>query len=347
MKKVVAGISGGIDSAVTASLLKEEGYDVSGIHILVGDLDNAIAERLQKIEQHLNIPIQIIDACGRFQNSVINYFRREHLAGRSPSPCAICNPTFKWEILKENMLKTGADRIASGHYIQKEQIDGHWYLKKGEDQKKDQSYFLWGLDQEIIGKLIAPLGNNEKQTTRKLAKQHGLEFLLDTKESTGLCFSQGLAYKELIGKHIPEAKNIGQGPVKDDSGKIIGSHKGYIYYTIGQKKGLNLNTKGNFCVTGIFAKENTLVVSTPENLWKRSFEFDHHMFVNTKKILNNKKLQVKIRGFGWNPEGYAQIFQQSNDTYKVELENPAWAPAPGQPAVFYDNELLLGGGLIK
>lgn len=344
---MVAGISGGIDSAVTACLLKEIGCDITGIHIQIDKINKDTTAKLQRIEDLTGINISIVDASERFQKTVINYFRDELLAGRSPSPCAFCNPSFKWKILQEKMFENHADGIASGHYIQKVQNNGKWYLKKGIDEKKDQSYFLWGLDQDIIKKLITPLGIREKKQTRYLAKHFGLDFLIDTNESTGLCFSNGLGYQDLIDKYIPEAKEIGSGPIKDNTGKTIGSHKGYIYYTIGQKKELNLNQKDNLCVTEIITPENTLIVSNPEALWKKSFTIEQTHFIDWEHISQSNKLQVKVRGFGWNPEGYAQIIPLPNNQYRIDLENPAWAPALGQPAVFYSNNLLVGGGIIQ
>lgn len=347
MDKVIVGISGGIDSATTALLLKQKGYRVIGVYIQTTSINQDFVNRIHKIESVLKIPIRIIDAEEEFNRNIIQYFRVEHLKGRSPSPCAICNPLFKWKILNEIAEDNNAKFIASGHYVQKEYKNGLWWLKKGKDKKKDQSYFLWGLNQKILNKIITPLGSQNKEQTKKLAAQSGLEFLLNIKESSGLCFSNGYAYTELIKRYIPESKTIGSGIIEDIVGNPVGKHKGYIFYTIGQKKDLELEITGNYCVSAIDSKRNVIVVDKPQNLWHNVFSVSDCFFVNKESVLSEKNITVKIRGFGWNPEGNVQLADEKNGAFKVKLNSPAWAPAPGQPAVFYIDDRIAGGGIIQ
>lgn len=346
--KIVVGISGGIDSAVTAAIFKKQGFEVLGLHLKINpEEEKTQSATIAKISNQLDIPISTMDVSDEFNENIIEYFKSEHLAGNSPSPCAICNPTFKWKYLNDFSEKMGAKLIASGHYIQKTKISNKWYLEKGFDSQKDQSYFLWGLSQNILSKLTTPLGNQEKSDTRKLAEEFNLNFLIKQKESSGLCFAGTLSYPELITKHIPESKNIPGGDIVDSKGNKIGTHKGFIYYTIGQKRDLKLSKdKGNLCVIKIDAEKNILVAGDSRELWQNTFKIRDFQFIDFEQALSCKELEVKVRGFGWNPEGFGKITVLKNNLLNIELEKPAWAPAPGQPAVFYHKNLLLGGGII-
>lgn len=346
MNKIVVGISGGIDSAVTAAIFREQGYDVLGLHLIVNKDQEDVSHYLDQISSTLGINIKSIDVQKSFNEKIIRYFRNEHLNGHSPSPCAICNPEFKWKHLNEYAEMMGATKIASGHYITKMRKGSKWFLKKGKDENKDQSYFLWGLSQEILHKLTTPLGKINKSKTRELAEKYSLNFLKKKKESTGLCFAGGMDYPGLIKKYIPEVNEIHHGQIIDAEGNIIGTHKGYIYYTIGQKRDLDLPDNKGYCVIRIDAKNNRLVAGKPEDLWKKSFEIHSYNFVDEQLAFNSRELTVKVRGFGWNPDGYCRLTILDHQTLRVHLDNPAWAPAPGQPAVFYLENLLVGGGII-
>jgi tRNA-uridine 2-sulfurtransferase len=344
--KVIVGISGGIDSAVTAAKLKAEGFDVIGIHLAISFVNSQLKQKLNSISEIVGIPIEIVEVTDRFKTSVIDYFRSELLAGRSPSPCAYCNPTFKWKILLEMADAYNATSVASGHYVNKINQNGQWYIQQGFDAGKDQSYYMWNLKQEYLNRMLFPLGGQTKLQTKETAKQLNLDFLINQKESTGLCFSEGLSYPDLIKKLAPEAESIPQGEVVDISGNVIGNHNGYIYYTIGQKRDLHFFEPSDNCVIEIKSDKNQLVAGSPKELWKTEFFIFKENFIEPNRILNNKEVSVKIRGFGWNPDGYCKVEQLTNDLFRVILDKPAWAPAPGQPAVFYENNILLGGAFI-
>jgi tRNA-uridine 2-sulfurtransferase len=346
VKKAIVGISGGIDSAVAAFLLKRDGYEVTGLHIAITEMQPEVYNQIEQIADVLKISIQILDEKKRFKDSIISYFKKEHLAGRSPSLCTYCNPHFKWEIIYEQALSTGSQTISTGHYIQKTKKNGTTYLLKGIDQKKDQSYFLWGIPSPILDMLLTPLGNKTKDETRKIARENQLDFLIKKEESTGLCFSEGLSYPELLLKYIPEAGNIKPGTVINSEGKDMGTHNGYLYYTIGQKKGLTLRSTENLCVTKINPDENTITVGHPNTLWKDNFIISDYVFRSYDEALASSTLNAKIRGFGWNPEGKVLLSQTGKNKIKVRLSKKAWAPAPGQAVVFYENDVLIGGGYI-
>jgi tRNA-specific 2-thiouridylase len=349
MKKIVVGISGGIDSAVTAYKLKQEGYEVVGAYLKITDKLWVPKENLTKIAEILQIPITIVDGVAAFKETVLAAFRKDHLAGRTPSPCATCNPTLKWKLLFDFADAQGAEWIASGHYIQKEKRGNRWYLKKGKDVLKDQSYYLWGLSQSQLTRIITPLGLNNKTEVKELARKIGFDFLLHQKESSGLCFSEGLSYPELLRKYIPEAVNIPEGEVINNLGEVVGTHQGYIYYTIGQKKNIDFfkdENQGN-CVISIEPASNRILVGPNEDLWVKEFEINQCCFVDEQHLLESDTIEVKVRGIGINPQGFAKIIKLGNDRYKVQLSDKAWAMAPGQPVVFYEAAYLLGGGFMN
>jgi tRNA-specific 2-thiouridylase len=348
MKKVIVGISGGIDSALTAYQFIKEGYNVIGVHLQVLDTLTVPKQNLDKIGEVLGIQVHIVDVSSDFANTVLETFRRDHLSGQTPSPCTTCNPSLKWKTLNDISIKQGAEYIASGHYINKVLINKKWFLEKGTDPVKDQSYFLWQLNQEILSKIITPLGKREKREVKELAAKTELSFLLDQKESTGLCFAQGLSYPDLLKKYIPELKEIPPGDVLNTQGEMIGKHSGYPYYTVGQKKGIEYfdAQQLNLAVYSIDAKKNQLIVDCDEALWINTFRINQCFFTDEAQVLNHSDIEVKVRGYGRNPEGFGKVIRLNNGSYQVQLENPAWAMAPGQPVVFYRNNYLLGGGLM-
>ncbi len=348
-RRIVVGISGGVDSAITAWRLKNEGFEVLGVHLKTMPHLATSKDILSCIADTIDFPIEILDVSETFNSIVINKFRTDHLAGRTPSPCTNCNPDFKWKELNKYAIRKKADLISSGHYIQKVEIDGTWYLKQATDEIKDQSYFLWGLNQEIIKKLYTPLGVTNKSKNKELAQIIGLDFLAQQKESTGLCFAQGRSYSELLSHYIPESKAISSGDIFNISGNVIGQHSGYIYYTIGQKKGLQItdNSLKNQCVIKIISEKNQLIAGHEDDLWQKNFNIDSCYFTNKEKVLSGEDIEVKVRGIGRNPQGYSTVKQINKTVFNVNLENPAWAMAPGQPVVFYQKGLLLGGGLMS
>lgn len=346
MDSVLLGMSGGIDSSVSALLLKTHGYHVIGIWLAVNNIEESQAEHLKKLETILGIQIRFLNKTAEFEETIISYFRKEHLSGRSPSPCAVCNPLFKWKILLEYADMYKIPFVATGHYIQKIFWQNKWWLKKGADTLKDQSYFLWGLNQETISRMILPLGTLTKTETKEIGRQNGLEFLLNQKESMGLCFAGDTPYGELIQKNIPEIAFPGPGNIVDIEGKIIGRHKGYLFYTIGQKREMEFYDGIIRSVAGIDAQRNSLIAAPESELWQTSFHISDYHFIDEEFVLNSPEVSVKIRGIGRNPKGNAKLTKLPDGHIRVETEEPVWAVAPGQPAVFYFNNLLAGGGIV-
>ncbi len=348
-RRIVIGISGGVDSAVTAWKLKKEGFDVFGVHLQTMSVPTTPPDHINRISETIGIPIEILDVSDDFTSIVIDKFRKDHLAGQTPSPCTSCNPDFKWKHLNKYAIRKNAGLISSGHYIQKVEEDGIIYIKQATDEIKDQSYFLWRLPQEVIKKMHTPLGMTTKRKTKEQAESVGLGFLAQQKESTGLCFARGRSYNDLLAYLIPESRKIPGGDILNIFGEVIGQHSGYLYYTIGQKKGMEISDQSikNPCVMLIIPEKNQLIVGHDNDLWETEFMIDNCYFTNKSRVLSGKNIEVKVRGIGRNPRGYTTVSQIDTDLFCVNPDNPVWAMAPGQPVVFYQNGLLLGGGLMK
>lgn len=344
-KKVVIGLSGGVDSSVAALLLKERGFDVYGLHFFF--MDQKYSDKIEQLSDQLNIPIFVLDITDDFE-IVKEHFVNEYLKGRTPSPCTYCNRVIKWSKLLDFANQYGCEYISSGHYIRKIEKNGFYYLQKGLDPVKDQSYFLWELSSETIKRMINPLGEYNKTEVRELAKRYGLNNLAKKKESMSVCFLQNMDYRTFIQHNYSDKiENIKHGDVKDDSGKVIGTHQGYIYYTIGQKRGLDLIIGGSAYVKSINPEQNELIVGSKKSLNRNNIRLGSIRLIKPDYIKINSEIIVNIRGYGLNPEEPAIVRKKDLHSIELELKKPAWAVAPGQPVIFYDNDILLGGGIAE
>lgn len=344
-EKVVIGLSGGVDSSVAALLLKERGFDVYGLHFSFTEEKHS--DNIERLSGQLNIPIYVLDISDDFE-MVKNHFVDEYLRGRTPSPCTYCNRVIKWSKLLDFANQNGCESISSGHYIRKVQKDGFFYLQKGLDPVKDQSYFLWELNSEMVKRMINPLGEFNKTEVRELAKKYGLHDLAKKKESMGVCFLQNMDYRSFIQKnYYDKIKNIKHGNVKNEEGEIIGTHEGYIYYTVGQKRGMNLKIKDSVYVINIDPEKNELIVASKPSLNKNNIRLQSLHLVNSNDLHADSKVDINVRGYGLNPEEPAIVRKMDLDSVELELKKPAWAIAPGQPVIFYNKDILLGGGIAE
>lgn len=354
-KRVVLGMSGGTDSSVSAMILKSEGYEVIGVSLWLSggnpdnknNLPNFIIEA-EQLADKLNIKFEYIDARKQFKDTIIKGFLNEYLNGRTPSPCIECNPNIKWKLLLDYADSINAEHIATGHYLNIEKhSDGLYYIHKGWDKAKDQSYFMWKLGQEFLSRIICPLGKFTKTQVRDIAIKNGYPKVAQKKESMGICFVENNDYREFIKKEIPDIdNNIGKGIVYNTQGEKIGTHEGFPYFTIGQKKGLDLIKKEGLMVSKIDSKTNSLILDKRENLMTKDILVKDYKFTNID-LVHNKNITTIIRGIGLNPEGYSQITIIDENTLRVKLENEAWALAPGQAVGFYINDMLIGGGIAE
>lgn len=346
-RKVLVALSGGIDSAMTACLLKENGYEVTGVNFIFFDQESdSIKAKLAQISRILEIKIISYDARALFNEKVIKYYTKTHLEGRTPSPCVICNPEVKWKLLAQLADEKSIENISTGHYVRLISEGGKSRMYKGEDTAKDQSYYLWGLRQNILSRALCPLGDLKKEQVKELAFEQGFKFLQKEKESTGLCFADQKNYYDLLTDKLKGSDLPGPGNVVNRKGEKIGRHRGYIYYTIGQKKDFDLDVSEKLCVVDIDPINNILVADTWQSLYGNSFTIGDCYFPDEEELKSGIPIQTIVRGFGLNPAGNTKFTRMEDDRFFVELENPAWAITKGQPAVFYSGEKLIGGGLV-
>jgi len=357
-KRVIVAMSGGVDSSVTAALLKEQGYDVIGVTMNLWPQESlspgpnryesccgfrAIMDA-NKVATKLNIPHYVADFREVFKKSVVEYFCKEYFEGRTPNPCVRCNQYVKFVALLERAQKIGADFIATGHYarIVYDKKRRRYLLKKGIDPKKDQSYFLYTMTQEQLSKTLMPLGEFTKRKVREIARKLDLP-VARRAESQEICFVPDNDYPRFLEKMNPNLAK--PGPIINKKGEILGQHKGIIYYTIGQRKGLGISSEKPLYVISIDKKTNTIVVGNEEEVYRSEFVVEQINWIVKEKMEKPFIAKVKIRYI--HPESEAEITPVNNNLAYVKFLNPQRAITPGQSAVFYDGDIVIGGGIIK
>ena len=336
MKKVLVGISGGVDSAVTVYLLQQKGYEVVGLYLKMHEdvpHDENIA-KIEKLSKLFNIEYHIEDITESFKQKVFNYFIESYKNGQTPNPCAMCNKEIKFGEFIPFLDKYNCEYLATGHYVK---TDGE-FIYKAKDIKKDQSYFLFGINKEILKKAIFPLGDYTKDEIKALAKTIGLEDFASARESQDICFIP-TNYIDILSDYF---RTDFKGKVVNTKREIVGSHKGYMHYTIGQRKGFSLfkSHKPHY-VIGIDSEKNQIIVGDKHQLQKRMiFLKGCNLFIDKK----NFECEVKVR-YRSNPVKAKVKMDGSKAT--VFLEDYADSIAKGQACVFYDGDKLLGGGWIR
>ena len=331
MKSVLLGFSGGIDSTAAAQRLRGEGYRVVAITIDTM-LRSESVERARLRAEELGIEWYLYNGRERFERDIIEYFCQEYRRGHTPAPCTRCNTLIKWQILLEEAERLGIEHIATGHYFNIEQHNGYYYVIKGIDPAKDQSYYLWGLSQEVLRRAITPMG--------RLIKSEVKEGLKDKSESMGICFLEGRPYAEFLERRGVEMR---EGDIIDECGKVCGSHNGIARYTIGQKRGEGL--KDGLRVVDIDAANNRIIVGTSTSLYKHKLYITDCNIVDINELLTADDITIKIRGIGVNPLQPVSI-ESWDDGYIIHTPDAAFAPAKGQPLVFYRNNRVIGGGIV-
>jgi len=355
--KVLVAMSGGIDSSVTALMLHEAGYEVIGITMKTWDyasaggsrketgccsLDSINDARMLAVDK--GFPHYILDIRGEFGEHIINNFVEEYLAGRTPNPCVLCNTHIKWEALLKRADQLGCDFIATGHYATVREENGRYVISRGKDLNKDQSYVLWGLSQESLKRTIFPLGQFEKPAIRKMAAEAGYEELANKSESYEICFIPDNDYRSFLKRRVPEleAKVDGGDFVRAD-GTIVGKHRGYPFYTIGQRKGLEIALGEPMFVLSINPETNTVVIGTKEELERQTMWVRDYNLVKYAKLPENYQALVKIR---YKDAGTMATLTEEEGKIRVVFHQPVTGVAPGQSAVFYEGDDLAGGGFI-
>ena len=344
-QRILLGMSGGTDSSVAAILLLEQGYEVVGITFRFWEEGrNTHLQDAVLLSKQLGIKHVVYDARDVFRENVVQYFVDEYLAGRTPFPCVKCNNELKWKLILEEADRQGCDKVAMGHYVNIVQEKNHYFVAEGKDPDKDQSFFLWGLKQSQLARIIFPLGQFYKTEVRAMAAERGFKKVSEKKDSLGACFCSGDYRPFLKNQLVDPDKFIFPGNFLDEAGRVLGCHEGFPLYTVGQRRGLmHLNRK-------VFVKEirpqtNEVVLASLENMYKTEFLIRDVNVVDQNLFSNDFDTICRIRYRKQNT--LSRVVFLESGTAKVELAEPLESIAPGQTAVFYKNGKVLGGGFIS
>ena len=347
MEKVVVGLSGGVDSFVTALLLQQQGFEVIGVHLQLWESRAGSSQEPEVEELCKQTGIKLYQLNGRqpFQEQVVQPFIQGYLSGITTNPCATCNSFIKWNLLRDLANELKVHHVATGHYIRIHPFANHYYVHKGVDPNKDQSYFLWGVPEEILCRAITPLGDYTKTQVKEMAKEHGFIHLAEKQESMSICFLEKGDYRDFIARQPGTDSCFTPGQIVDESGNHVGEHTGIVNYTVGQKRGIPPKEQFPQYVSRLSPSTNQIVVGDKASLHRRTFSLGQIHLINPEEI-HSQDIEVKVRGIGLNPEGFVQLSFQPDRTLHVQLSSPAWAIAPGQPAVFYREDRVIGGGIV-
>ncbi len=356
--KVLVAMSGGIDSTVVALMLHQQGYEVIGITMKTWDyataggskketgccnLDSFNDARAAAV-QH-GFPHYIIDIREEFGDAVIENFIEEYMAGRTPNPCVMCNTHIKWRALLKRANALDCDFIATGHYANIRNENNRFIISKGKDETKDQSYVLWGLEQDLLSRTILPLGNYRKTEIRQMALDFGYPELAKKSESYEICFVPDNDYRGFLKRNVEGIDDkLKGGLFVDKHGKILGKHSGYPFYTIGQRKGLEVTLGKPVFVTAIDPNTNTVVLGDEEDLLKNEMHVGQINLIKYDHIDDGMEVSVKIR---YKDSGNEATLYNNERGIRVHFYDNAKGIAPGQSAVFYDGDDVIGGGIIQ
>lgn len=343
-KKVLLGMSGGTDSSVAAILLQDAGYEVIGVTFRFYELNHntEYLEDARALAARLGIAHITYDARELFRTHIVDYFIDEYMGGRTPVPCALCNNYLKWPLLAKLADEKGIYHIATGHYVRTQLVDGHYYIHPAADPDKDQSFFLWGLTQEVLERMLLPMGDITKTAARALARERGFLKVSAKKDSIGVCFCP-FDYHSFLLAHV-DPSLIKRGRFVDEEGKFIAWHKGYPFYTVGQRRGLGVHLNRAVFVKEVNPQANEVVLAPLQALEKSEMQLKEWNLVDEARVLGDDDIIVKIRYR--KQANRCRVSKQADGTLYVHLFEPLAAIAPGQAAAFYKDGVLLGGGII-
>ncbi len=360
--KVLVAMSGGVDSSVAAALLKSQGYQVIGVHLQLWDQGESNQEKFgarccslvdsndaRRVCDKMGIPFYMINAQDVFREKVVDYFVHEYLQTRTPNPCVQCNNAVKFDYLFDRAQELDCDFMATGHYAQVRMDSGEQKarLHKAGDSKKDQSYFLFGMTQKALQMTMMPLGGLNKEHVRKLGIEFGLTQVADKPDSQEICFIGDEGYQGFIEKNASEDLRK-SGVIRTVKGQTLGSHSGLFRYTIGQKKGLNINLKEEkegLCVVGFDMNTQALIVGNESDLMKDELVATRMNWLQIPDLVRPFECHARIRAH--HQEAPCKVTVFKNDTVHVKFDQPQRAITPGQAVVFYLKDEVIGGGFIE
>jgi tRNA-uridine 2-sulfurtransferase len=356
-KKVMVGMSGGVDSSVAAAILLEQGYDVLGVTMQIWpDMDEdrkqveggccslSAVDDARRVANTLGIPYYVMNFKEIFEDKVINYFKDEYLKGRTPNPCIACNRHVKFDAMLKKAVGMGIEYIATGHYgiIEYNESKNRYLLKKSKTDKKDQTYALYTLTQEQLSHTLMPIGEYEKERVREIAKEIGLT-VATKPDSQEICFVDDNDYGRFIEENTN--KKIKSGDFVDSCGNVLGRHKGIVYYTIGQRKGLGITFGKPMFVVAIDAKNNRVVLGDEKEVFSDTLTAADLNLISIDKLDTQINVKAKIRYSA--KEADATVIPLESGRVKVIFDIPQRAVTPGQSVVFYDGDIVVGGGVIE
>jgi tRNA-specific 2-thiouridylase len=350
-------MSGGIDSGVAAMLLREQGYDLVGVTFRTFDsiTESCMAREkgccsvdsifeAKHLAESLGFEHHILDARDVFRRTVIQNFVDEYLRGRTPNPCVLCNPIIKWGELLRMADELHCDKLATGHYARIGECDGRHYLRKGADTLKDQTYFLWRLTSDNLARTIFPLGDLTKPQVRELAAGHGFVKLSQKKESEEICFVPDNNYRNFLKENVPDLEaRMPHGEFVSVDGRVLGEHEGLYNYTIGQRRGLGIALGAPAYVVALDGPNNRVVIGEKQHLQSRSLLVERPILTKYDDFADGFEVSCRIR---YRNAGTAARLYHADGAIRVEFDQPVESVTPGQSAVFYEGDDVVGGGVI-
>ncbi len=339
MNKVAVAMSGGVDSSVSALILKDMGYDVFGITMLLSDNNENTVEAAAKVAAKLDIALHVVDLKKDFKERVIEPFCYEYGLGKTPNPCILCNRHIKFDLLLEKAREMGADFMATGHYTRILETQEGFKLFKGIDSAKDQSYFLYILKQVQLKHLLMPLGGLTKTEVKEIAQGLGIDSIMG-RESQDICFIPNYGYDKFISENV----NTMSGNILDIDGEVIGQHRGLAYYTVGQRQGLGLSSSNRRYIVKLDPENNAIILGERDQLFLTKLRANSLTWISENIPLFMEQITARIRYRSAESPVRINLMDGFCD---VEFEYPQWAITPGQSIVFYRGDEVLGGGIIQ
>lgn len=347
------GMSGGVDSSVAAQILLNQGYEVIGVTMQIWQDDSkncegtccslSAVEDARSVANKLGIPYYVMNYKDIFKEKVIDYFIEEYKKGRTPNPCIACNKFLKFDLMLKKAISMGIDYVATGHYaiIEFDKDKGRFLLKKSQYAQKDQSYVLYNFTQEQLARTLMPIGAYPKEEVRKMAQSAGFTSVAAKPDSQEICFIDDNDYAGYISQKI----KVSPGNFIDIEGNKLGEHKGIVHYTVGQRKGLGISFGKPMYVLEIDAKSNTIVLGDEDNLFKKNLIAKNVNFISVEKLDKPMKATAKIRYLA--KEADATLYPEGENSIKLTFDTAQRAITPGQAVVFYDGDIVVGGGTIE